>query len=234
MKLTKYRLLKVVRNDLMDLGFIEIKTTSVGTDGLFIKKKDLGYYLMLGLTISRFYDSSFTASFYVSRSTRYGSVWGDIPPESYKRIGHFLTREERKELLDDEFNKPGVVDAWWNGIDDLTVSKFILAIKRSEKRFLAQPGLFNKIDASLEIKKFSDQVTMTMNELSSDTLKEGNFHFLPTRVVDDIPLNWFMASEKALVKSGSSVNTNLVKLLAVDAWNKFMLPIWLQTLDNHV
>jgi len=228
MKLKKAQLVKLLRKKIEKLGYLEIKNSQLGSDGLFVKKIGDGYFLTLGLTISRFHSDSFTASFYLSKSTRFGSVWGDIPIESYKRIGHFLTKEEREEYLDEEYNQEGVVDAWWRGIDDLTISHFISAIEKTEMRFLEQPNLLKKIDASSEVREFTESVRLLLAKISSDEFEGESFKFIPKRPIDDIPLKWFKAAEKTINERGGLINENLVKLLAADAWNQFMIPFWIQ------
>ena len=69
MKLTKAKLIKAVKPKLESLGYTFIKDSTSGAQGLFGKKIDSDMYLMLGLTIHRFYDDQFTGDFYLSTNT---------------------------------------------------------------------------------------------------------------------------------------------------------------------
>ncbi len=111
MKLSKAKLIKLVKPKLEDLGYTEFKYS--GWQGLFVKKLEDGLYLSLGLTIHRYYDTAFTGDFYLSTNTCIGAQWGDIPKECYKRPGHFLLKEERELYLDKEHNETGVVVVGW-------------------------------------------------------------------------------------------------------------------------
>ena len=125
MKLTKAKLINATRDELIEMGYREVKDTVSGANGLFIKPIPEGFFLSLGLTISKFYDTRFTASLYLSKTTRWGSSWGDIPYESYRRVGRFLTKDERRLYLDDVHNAEGVSDAWWHFDSEGDIQKFI-------------------------------------------------------------------------------------------------------------
>ncbi|WP_315817063.1 hypothetical protein [Paraflavitalea speifideaquila] len=152
MKLAKAKLLKNLRNELFKMGYDEIKDSITAAEGLFIKRLPSNFYLSLGFTISNFYDSLFTADFYLSKTTLWGATWGDIPREAYKRVGAFLTKEERALYLDTIYNKEGVIDAWWSGDKDEDFDKFIQVVNITEERFLKQDGLFDKVENSSEVK----------------------------------------------------------------------------------
>lgn len=222
MKLTKAKLIKLVKPGLEKLGFTEFKETTEGTQGLFIKKLENGLYLTLGLIIHRYYDDAFTGAFYLSKTTRWSSVWGDIPNDSYKRPGHLLTEEELSIYHKDETNIKGVYDIWWNGSDEKSVLDFLQTLDLTELRFINQPELLKKIEQSQEIQTlfgYSEAVkkTVSLNETS------GSYSFLPTKEVDKIPLVWFKASEKILKENKGILNANTVKLLAADAYRQNQL-----------
>jgi hypothetical protein len=222
MKLAKSKLLKITKDKLTELGYQEFKDTQTGASGLFIKLINEDYYLTLGLTISRFYNTRFTASYYLSKTTRWSAVWGDIPKESYQRIGHFLTKEERQLLLDEEHNKEGVTDAWWSSNDEQEISKFFRTIELTEKRFLNQKNLFSKIESSSEVIKlvsYSFRVIALVTE--GKTPEQYEYQFTPNKPIDDVPLIWFKAAEISLIDQGGILNQNTVKLLAVDAWRQY-------------
>jgi len=84
MKLTKSQLIRLARIGLEELGYQQVRDTITAAQGLYIKAFQNGFYLTLGLTISRYYESKFTASFYLSKSIIWAAFWGDIPKNSYQ------------------------------------------------------------------------------------------------------------------------------------------------------
>lgn len=220
MKLSKSQLIKATKNKILELGYHEIKDTITGANGFFTKSLDNNFYITLGLEISRFYDSMFTASFYLSKTTRWGSVWGDIPSESYERVGSFLTKEERAELLNEEFSKEGVIDAWWDGFKKQEVDKFLKVVEIAEKRFLAQANLFSNIENSIEIKWLVEYVSSVFALINEDRIKDAKYEFVPLKTKDDIPIDWYKAAEKTIRNKKGVLNLNTVKLLAADAWKQ--------------
>lgn len=222
MKLTKTKLIKLLKPNLEELGFTEFKDTIIGAQGFFAKKLKNGLYLTLGMTIHRYYDSAFTGDFYLSKTTRWASVWGDIPNESYKRPGRFLTDEERSIYPEDEINVKGAYDIWWDGSDEKSIADFIRVIKLTEPRVINQPELIEKINESHQVKilaRYAEKV----KELVRENQTEGDFIFLPTKEVDGISLTWFKASEKVLRENEGILNSNTVKLLAADAYRQYQL-----------
>ena len=224
MKLKKAILLKETRPQLVKLGYTEVKDSLTGAHGLFIKVLEDGFYLTLGLEMSSFYDTRFTASFYLSKTTRWASSWGDIPYSSYERIGVFLTKEERLLYLDEEHNKEGVRDAWWLADRKGDYDKFIQVVKITEPRFLAQKDLFFSIENSKEVEILSGYAKSVFR-LIADGIDddEYKYYYLPKNNVDDIPEQWFKAAEITLRQCGGIVNTNTVKKLAGDAWRQWSL-----------
>lgn len=136
MKLSKAKLIKMVKASLEDLGYTEFKESTGGSQGLFVKDLGRGFYLTLGLTIHRYYDSAFTGDFYLSKTTRFASLWGDIPRESYERPSFLLTDEERSVYLEDEINVKAARDIWWDGSDENSVLDFLRVIEVTEPRFV--------------------------------------------------------------------------------------------------
>jgi len=223
MRLTKNNLLKITKDTLTEFGYQEFKDTQTGASGLFIKLINQNYFLALGLIISRLYDTRFTASYYLSKTTRWSAVWGDIPRESYQRISHFLTREERQLLLDEEHKKEGVLDAWWSSNNKDEVSNFFQVVKITENRFLNQENLFFKIDNSAEVR---DLVSYSKNVIALVThqkITEYDYRFIPNKSIDDVPLDWFKAAEITLLGQGGILNVNTVKSLAIDAWRQYRI-----------
>jgi len=222
MKLSKARLIKLVKSGLEKLGFMEFNDTINGTQGFFTKKLESGLYLTLGLIIHRYYDDAFTGAFYLSKTTRWGSVWDDIPKESYRRPGYFLTDRERSIYPENEINTIGSYDIWWNGSDEKAILNFLRVIELTEPRFANQSDLIRKIENSQEIKmlsKYADKV----NDFVGKNQLQGSYKFTPSKEVDNIPMDWFKASEKVLNDNKGILNANTVKLLASDAYRQYCL-----------
>jgi hypothetical protein len=222
MKLSKAKLIKLVKPKLESLGFTEFKDTKSGLQGLFIKKINQDLYLTLGLTIHRYYENAFTGDFYLSKCTIIGATWGDIPNESYKRPGYLLTDEERSIYPEDEINVKGSYDIWWDGSDEKTVSDFLRVIELTESRFINQTELFKKIEDSKEVKILSEYAQNVKDLVRKNSL-QGSYRFLPAKVIDDIPLVWFKASEEVLTNAKGVLNSHTVVRLAADAYRQYQL-----------
>lgn len=220
MKLKKASLLTAVKAELLKLGYTEIKDSITGAQGLFVKVMDRNFYLTLGMEISNLYDTKFTASFYLSKTTEWAVIWGDIPNESYKRVGIFLTKEERILYLDEEHNEEGVLDAWWDAVREGDYPKFIEVVKITEPRFLGQEDLFNKIENSQEVKKMADNVIDVFKVINKGVDESFSYQFLPKNKIDDIPTEWFKAAEMILTQKEGILNHYTVKNLAGDAWRQ--------------
>jgi len=221
MKLTKNKLLKLAEGKLVQLGYSEFKDTRTGSSGLFVKIVNEKYFLTLGLEISRLYDARFTASYYLSKTTRWGAVWLDIPKESYERVGKYLTKEERKLLLDAEFNRDGVIDAWWH---ENEIDKFFQTIELTEARFLNQENLFFKIENSIEVQKLSHYSSCVIKSINEGRIDESfNYQFIPEKSIDNVPLIWFKAAEVVLLNESGILNSNTVTSLASDTWRQYEL-----------
>ncbi len=222
MKLTKAKLLQETRDGLIKLGYKEVKDNISSADGLFIKPIAPGFFLTLGFTKSRFYDSRFTADFYLSKITIWSAMWGDIPRKSSERIGVFLTEKERKLYLDDEQQLVGS-DAWWQADRKGDFQKFLETVRITEERFLNQEGLFEKIENSAEVKELVDQVNDVFAIIDKGSYRGMEFKFIPEKKIGDIPGEWFKAAEIALGIKERILNKNTVKRLAADAWRQKQL-----------
>jgi hypothetical protein len=223
MKLTKNKLIKLTKDQIESLNYREVKDTITGAQGLYIKLINKDLYLTLGLTISRYYESKFTGAFYLSKLTSWSMFGGDIPMSSYQRIGRFLTIEERSKLLEIEYSKDGVIDAWWDVSSEQSIISFIEAIRITERRFLSQPHLMEDILGSNDVARFENRarlVTKKVNSIDDVTYKDVMYKFIPTKPVDDIPIEWFKAAELVLIEEHAVVNTNVVKNLGADAYRQ--------------
>jgi hypothetical protein len=212
MKLSKAKLIKLVKPKLESLGFKEFKDTKVW-QGLFIKKLDNSLYLSLGLTIHRYYENAFTGDFYLSTNTCIGAQWGDIPKEIYKRPSNFLTDVERSIYPADDINIKGTLDIWFYGDEEKSILDFITVI---------QIGLLQKIEQSKEVKKLTNY-SEAVKKLVITNQINGTFTFLPIKEINEIPLIWFKASELILKESNDTLNTHSVIRLASDAYRQHQL-----------
>jgi hypothetical protein len=234
MKLTKAKLIKSATEGLEQLGYQLVKDTVTGAAGLFIKQVKNDYFLSLGFTISRYYESRFTVSYYLSKTTRWSAYWMDIPRESYERPGKFLTKAERKLYLDDEYNQEGVIDVWWHGDNLEEIKKMLEVIKITESRFLEQENLFKKIDESIAVKELVSCVNTAIGLLSKETDTKFSYQFLPHKSIDDIPPILFKVAEKALVHEKAILNLNTVKSLAADVWHQIQIKKSLNNLRKYL
>ena len=146
MKLSKVKLIKLLKPGIEKLGFIEFKDSITGAQGLFCKKIKSDFYLTLALSIHRYYDSAFVGEFTFSRCTIPYLSWGDIPKEMNIRLGHLLTDEERSIYIEDEINVKEAYDIWWDGKDENAILDFLRVIELTEPRFINQNDLMEKIN----------------------------------------------------------------------------------------
>jgi hypothetical protein len=219
MKLTKAKLTRELRDELIKFGYKEFKDSITGANGLFIKIVRPGFFLTLGLNISRLYEERFTAELYLSKSTIWGAVWGDLPNDSYVRVGTFLTREERKLYLDDAYQTIDG-DAWWQNNRKGDIQKFLEALKITEGRLLNQIDLLKKIDNSIELRELIGQVNDVFDIVYTGAFDNRSYKFIPEKEIDGIPMKWFKAAELVLMNEGRILNRNTVKRLAADSWRQ--------------
>lgn len=216
MKLTKAKLIAKVKSPLEKLGYIFFKEPISSAQGFFSKRLDNGFYLTLGLTISRYMESEFTGSFYYSKTTRWAAVWDDIPQESYVRPGLLMSTEERKVYFNTENKK--LRDYWWDGLDDSSIASFVEVIKFTESRLYKDRLLTKRIEDSLsvsQLKNYADEVKKLVSEIEKLNF---TYSYLPDKEVNGIPQRWFKASEYVLKKQNGMLNKNTVKNLASDAF----------------
>lgn len=217
MKLTKKKLIQAVRPGLEQLGYLYLKDSVSGAQGLFGKKLPNGMYLTLGGTIHRFYDDAFTGDFYLSKTTENAACWGDIPKDCYERPGYFLSKEELASMNE---KSP---DIWWSGLNEESVSSFIEVVKKTEPRFLAQEGLIERIEQSSDVNMLYTRSFKVKELILKGEKLEGSFEYLPLRNVDDIPMDWFKAAEIVIRQRGELLHPRIVKGLAADAYRQHIL-----------
>lgn len=224
MRLNKLNLNKVVKTELVNLGFCEVKDSTTGAQGLYIKYLENNLFLTLGLIISRFEKNEFTASFYLSKTTRWGSIWGDIPLNSYIRINHLLNINQKKNYFSIDMNNNIINEGWWSFNDKNTLGKFIEAVHFGEQKLISDAKLKLEIDRSLELNELLKAGKLVIELVTSGIqLDSANYKFVPLNIIDDTPIVWFKAAEEIIIKTKIPINKNTVKELAIDAFriNRF-------------
>jgi len=219
MRFSKAALVKETRDVLFKFGYYEMKDKFTVADGLFAKELDNGLFLTLGFTISRLYEDRFTASYYLSRTTIWAALWGDVPKECYKRIGHYLSRAERKLLAPQENEEQS--DVWWD-FDAEAIARFLQAIQLTEDRFLNQDGLINQVNESSEVNRLHYLSKKVVEGYLSNRLPDRVLRFTPKKD-KFIDVRWFELAEITLLDENEIVNKNTVSRLAADAYRQTYL-----------
>lgn len=222
--LTKSKLVKLTSVELSACGYTLFKDSISGAQGFFTKKIGIDMYLTLGLIIHRFYENAFTGAFYLSKTTRWASMWGDIPRLCYKKIGDVLEQNENIVLS----NENSFIDidpiGWWKYKNQDTIKHFIEVVKISECKFISQQDLIKQINNSADVALLHNLAKSTILYYKDINLND-EYDFLPSKPIDDIPLAWFKAAEKVLKTSEYILNANTVKFLAADAYRQFILDL---------
>jgi hypothetical protein len=215
---TKKRLARAVTSGIDALGFQALEGPGGGAAALFYKRcGDL--ILLLGLELSRLYDERFTASFYLSFSFEWAYMLPGYPRNAYRRIGGFLTAEERARLLDQEFLGPGVVDAWWIGFQAESISHFVEAVRLTEPRFMAQPGLEGEIRSCEEEQKHMNKIRRVISMAQTLRNPPPTLHHQPKRRWEKVSPSHYWAAEMVLAEEEPQlISSQYVQLLAVDSF----------------
>ena len=209
-KLTKALLVKSLRDKMESQDFHYFKDTISGAQGLFAKKVNEDLYLTVGLTIHRYYDDAFTADLYLSKSTTIYCTWGDIPKKCQRRPTELLTIEESQQ-----FGHGG----WWSC--EKSIEDFFQAIKISEMRMCQDNELTKSICQSNEIKSLYTIASKIKENIQA--IVEIPYSFIPNRIIDDIPIDWFKATEYTLKQMREEVSFNVIKFHASDAFRQCVL-----------
>lgn len=231
MRLTKTKLIKLVKPMFLELGYTNFKDSIEVSQGLFVKKISKDLYLTIGLTIDRYHDSLFTGAYYLSRTTSWASVWGDIPKECYERPGYFLTDEELMNYYKNKKERDTLPrDIWWDGLSNESALDFIQIIKLTEPRVINQPNLIDRIYSSEVVSKLYNQAQRVIKLATShgSIYHDFDYQYVPSKEIDDIPLIWFMMSEILLttekeLSKDKTINKNIILNLAADAYRQYKL-----------
>ncbi len=225
MKLRKQKLINTVKDGLHSLGYEEFKDTQLGTSGMFCKYVGEGFFLTLGLEISRQYECSYTASYYLSKTTRWASLGFDIPRKCLQRIGELLTDEERTRYFGE---KSLAIDKWWDSIDNDQVNDFLEKISKTQSRIAEDRRLKQEIEESVEIARqcrVDQLIQRVVLSPQQEVLQGIEFEYLPERNIESIPLIWFKAAEyvRRFEETEPKVDKAWVILDAADAYRMYTL-----------
>jgi hypothetical protein len=203
---------------LEDLDYGRVAGPVKGAAAIYYKAID-GLFLTLGVEFSTRYDDRFTGSFYLSRSLEWAYVVRGFPMEAYQRIGHFLDSAERHRLLDPIFTEPGVVDAWWIGFTDSTVSAFVEAVRLTESRFLGQDGIRDAVLQSEGLKRHRDLLDEVARTTAALTAPPDVLIAQPKRYPAGVDPKWFWAAEVIISsRRPELLKPEYITLVALDAW----------------
>lgn len=224
MKLSKKTLIRLVKPQLIAMGFTEFKDSIFGTSGLFINKVDHGLYLSLGMNIHRFYESLFTCDLFFSRTTRIYSCWGDIPRNCCMRPGYLLNNDELLKYSKGEDMAP---DIWWDASNEDDINNFFKVLNLTIPRHTANNLLINLLYESDDLTRLCELSSLVIEMIRCGELDDHYpYSFIPCREIDNIPMKWFCAAEIILRKeriNETKYLSNLVKQLAADAYRQFRL-----------
>ncbi|MDQ1161350.1 hypothetical protein QE422_001718 [Chryseobacterium sp. SORGH_AS 447] len=214
----KRKLITEFENSLKEQDYIYFKDSFLGATALFVKKINPNLFLTLGLETSRYEKDIFTASLYLSKTTCWSCIWGDIPQESFNRIGFLLNENDKNRFLGVDY-EPGVKDIWWNIYSPNTHSKFIDAIQEAEIKFIT-PELIKDIYESSDVSILYELATNVIDLIKNrdHRLSDFDFRFTLEKQIDNIPDVWFKSAEIVLSQSEEATNKNRIKLLASDAY----------------
>jgi len=213
---TKRRFLAELGPMLGQLGYGIVPGPTI-VSGLFWKRHE-DLVLMLCVDFSRRYAERVTCSFYLSRSFAFSVPFRNLPHWVYVRLGHFLTTEERARLLPPEFQREGVVDAWWIGATSETCASLVSAVKLTEPRYLGQPGLLEAVrcnEDAAERRALDEEVARSERAgVTATGLKHQ-----PKRYPKEVPPEWFWAAEVVATAHRSPyLSAAYTEMLALDAW----------------
>lgn len=127
----------------------------IHVSALFAKRHE-DLILCLGFDESDLYEDRVTAELTLGEHASLMS-FPDVP-RARCRVGAHLLPDERTRLLDDEFCRPGVTDAWWTGRTAENVMKIGEAVRLAAPRFVARPGLREEIASSERHRAYANRL----------------------------------------------------------------------------
>jgi len=218
MQFSKKTLLREVDKGLTELNY-KLTPVLTGSFASLHFKKVEEFVLTLALEFSKYYEDRFTASFYLSYSFELPFYPPGLLRElAYRRVGEFLTLEERRKLLDQEFCREGVVDAWWIKFTQESIFSFLETTQLCEARFLGQKKLFNAIRECSELHAMRELLGEIKNTASYLKTLPSGLMYQPKKYVREVSTEWYWAAEIVMKNKGGYMAADRVTRLAVDAW----------------
>ena len=97
-------------------------------------------------------------------------------------------------------------------------------VAMTEPRFLAQPGLIEKVLNSIGFATDSERIDKIKELMLNKSEDDYDFKLIPNREIDGIPMDWFKTAEKVMNDTSYPyMNKRAVKVLASDAYHQFFL-----------
>lgn len=217
-RLSRKALIEKAEKGLQPLGYKPLAGPTTGCAALFWKRvEDLN--LTLGFEFSTRYKDRFTASWYLAQSFHWGYMLPGFPTEAYRRVGATLPQSMRAELLESEFAKVGAVDAWWIGFNSRSMEAFLEAVRLDEPRFLAQPGLLERIHNCPEMQEHVGLVSRTKTLAKELTIAPRGMRHQSRSYFPAVPPPYYWAAETVLTEVlPKLVSPKYVELVAIDTW----------------
>jgi hypothetical protein len=218
MKLNKRDLIKALRPGFEAMGYHYFKDSISGAQGLFGKKIAKDLYLQAALTIHRFYDDQFTVDLCFTNTTCIYHSGLDIPDCSDIRPCQLLSVEERIKYYHCDKN-----DCWWSlyGSEDIR-SVVVEVLSIVEPRLVNNSDLLRRIRESIHLQT-EELLEKWIIDNYTQKLFLSNLKYTPDRPLDDIPLDWFRASETILLFLFNETAFPKVRCLASDSFRRYTL-----------
>lgn len=216
MKIKKNYLIKALRPGFGAIGYHFFKDSISGAQGLFGKKVSDDLYLQAALNIHRFYDDAFTVDLCFKNVTRLFDRRADIPRWCIIRPGELLSTEERLKYFHVD-----VLDYWWSLNDDIRPS-FFDVISLVEQRLVNNSDLTSKIRESIRLKS-CELYEKWVIEYYIQKQFPNDLQYTPDKPKDDIPLDWFRASETLLLTLFDETSFAQVCAVASESFRRYTL-----------
>ncbi len=165
--------------------------------------------LTLGIDESQLHRHRVTAEIALAGHTSLTMSFPDAP-RARQRVGTFLRAEERTELLQPEFCKPGVSDAWWIGRTVDNAARIAAASRVAEPRFLAQSGLLEEISKSSRHTAYVSKLRQV-----------AGTHFDESTTARPPPQEWIDAAYEIFSDAHPKHRRAFAAKVAADAWRTF-------------
>jgi hypothetical protein len=210
--------IRTLSGQLKVLGYLGVPGPVSGATSVLYRPVH-GLVLTIGIQVSTRYANRFTASFYLSRSFEWGYLPDGFPEQAYRRIGRFLSAEERTCLLDPFFSQVGVVDAWWIGFDKPVLSAFTEAVTLAEPRFVEQPGLVDAVSGCQALMRHECLLEEVASLARDMKQAPADLECQPSTYLKSAGAEWYWAAEVALrQQKREALKPQFVGMVALDAW----------------